>query len=266
MDFTSRILKHLSNKEYHQARKLTGQVLHTIQDFYSHSNWVEMGNTRINKLIGTLEFSKLKIAARSDNLTCVSNCILKTVECSTLVKTMMSFLKTIAKFENTHYTCPLQYFECYGNVVAMDRLVSGYYVHQKLPDKVTPVEKPANSMKCSHGGIVDSDSFKPALGGINKDSGFYLFSPHADLHLTAAKLAIEHTEYYFNEIRKKIGDDEFNHFLMIKLSDSFLNEIEDVFGVCSIGSRFKVSPYLFYLILVYLIYFFAIWFFSFSKL
>ena len=56
-------------------------------------------------------------------------------------------------------------------------------------------------------------------GGINKDSGLYLFSPHADLHLKAAELAIEHTEYYFNQIRKKIGDKEFSNFLDLEVCD-----------------------------------------------
>ena len=258
IEYTKRIYKHLDAKEYHQARKLTGQILHTIQDFYSHSNWVEMGNTHINSAIGSQEFNKLAVASRSDNLTCVSNCTLTTVKCNIVVETLMFFLKSIAKFENTHYTCPLRYFKCEGNIVALDRLVSGYYVHQKLPNDVG-IEKPNNTMKCSHGGIVDSDSFKPAMGGINKDSGFYLFSPHANLHLAAAKLAIKHTEHYFNEIRKKIGDDEFNHFLKIKLSDSFINTVENALGICSGAisnlkhSSFYFLSFMFIYIFIFLI-------------
>lgn len=93
IEFTKRILKHLGAKEYHQARKLSGQILHTIQDFYSHSNWVEMGNTEINKYIGTPEFDKLPVASRSDNLTCVSNCTLTTVKCNFFVDALLYFLK-----------------------------------------------------------------------------------------------------------------------------------------------------------------------------
>jgi len=37
------------------ARQLLGQLLHTLQDFYSHSNWIEMGKTDINVLIGINE-------------------------------------------------------------------------------------------------------------------------------------------------------------------------------------------------------------------
>ena len=47
----------LAIKDYSSARKFTGQILHTIQDFYSHSNWVEMGMTSINDKIGTESFS-----------------------------------------------------------------------------------------------------------------------------------------------------------------------------------------------------------------
>lgn len=52
-----------------------------------------------------------------------------------------------------------------------------------------------------------------AIGGINKDSGYLIFSPHADLHLQAASLAVEHTEYLLNQIRTKIGNTEFDNFL-----------------------------------------------------
>lgn len=40
MYFTSQIKYDLRNSNYKDARKKSGQILHTIQDFYSHSNWV----------------------------------------------------------------------------------------------------------------------------------------------------------------------------------------------------------------------------------
>lgn len=218
IEHTEDIYKQLKEKNYSKARQLTGQILHTIHDFYSHSNWVEMGNTDINRKIGTNEFDEIPAAIKeTDNVTCSnSNCTLVTIDCNLAVHSLMLLLKKVAKFEKSHYTCPIRYFKCSGNIVALDRLVSGYYVNQKLPNNMT-IEKPNRRMKCSHGGIVDSDSFKPALGGINKDSGYYFFSPHADLHLDSAKLAIKHTEYFLNEIRTKIGDKEFDKFLRILL-------------------------------------------------
>ncbi|CAF3187096.1 unnamed protein product, partial [Rotaria sp. Silwood2] len=43
------------NKDLDAARGKIGDLLHTLQDFYSHSNWVEMGKTEINRHIGIQE-------------------------------------------------------------------------------------------------------------------------------------------------------------------------------------------------------------------
>lgn len=115
--------------------------------------------------------------------------------------------------------CPLEYFKCHGNLVVKDRLVSGYYSGQH-------VQRIDADSGCNHGGLLDVDA---ANGGINKDSGYYLFSPHADMHALAAELAIDHTEYFFDQLRKLIGDDEFNYFLKIKLEKTFLDIIADFF-------------------------------------
>lgn len=123
--------------------------------------------------------------------------------------------------------CPTQYFKCKGNLVVLDKLVSGYYSGQKLSDG-TSVPKPDPSGKCSHGGLLDGDQFKSAAGGINKDSGFYLFSPHADLHMAAADLAVRHTEYFFDQIRNRTGDVEFNRFLNILVSQSDIDAAQNV--------------------------------------
>ena len=40
------------NKDLSNARQLLGKLFHTLQDFYSHSNWIEMGKTDINTHIG----------------------------------------------------------------------------------------------------------------------------------------------------------------------------------------------------------------------
>lgn len=81
-----------------------------------------------------------------------------------------------------------------------------------------------------------------AIGGINEDFGYLIFSPHADLHLKAAVLAINHTEYFFNEIRKSIGDVEFSNFLSLKISDSVLasNKVTCSAPYLSINSKILV--------------------------
>jgi hypothetical protein len=42
----------LGNDNAQGARSALGQALHTIQDFYSHSNWVELGNGSPNPILG----------------------------------------------------------------------------------------------------------------------------------------------------------------------------------------------------------------------
>ncbi|KAG8448659.1 hypothetical protein GDO86_015656 [Hymenochirus boettgeri] len=42
------LLGSLKAQEYDGARERLGQILHSVQDFYSHTNWVEMGNTNIH--------------------------------------------------------------------------------------------------------------------------------------------------------------------------------------------------------------------------
>ncbi len=70
---------------------------------------------------------------------------------------------------------------------------------------------------------MDNSSSIEATGGINKDSGYLLFSPHANLHLKAADLAINHTEIFFNQIREQIGDSEFAKFLDLEIDNATLN-------------------------------------------
>ncbi|RNA36314.1 von Willebrand factor A domain-containing 7 isoform X1, partial [Brachionus plicatilis] len=202
----------LNVKDYSAARKYAARILHTIHDFYSHSNWVEMGNKKINKEIGTRNFSKYDTTDLEDPNTCVSNCSTIEIECNSILRALVSLIKRLG-VRSSIINCPITYFICEGNIIINDKLVSGFYVDQGI-------EKPDNAMKCSHGGILDGSSFKPAIGGINKDSGYFVFSPHANLHLEAANLAIDHTEFFFEEIRKKNGNDEFSNFLKLEVSST----------------------------------------------
>jgi hypothetical protein len=212
IELTNELFACLKAKNYEQARQLAGQLLHTIHDFYSHSNWVEMGNgARINDRIGTRAFFQEPIVSANDMITCIDNCLLIEIECVKDGKVLADLLE---KFMVPHL-CPLRYYNCSGNVFLLNKLLSGFNSGQQLEDG-TPIQKPQDQMKCSHGGVMDSSAFIPAQGGINKDSGFYLLSPRADLHSIAADLAIKHTEYFFNQIRVRFGDKVFDDFLQLK--------------------------------------------------
>jgi hypothetical protein len=186
-----------------------------------------MGNTNeINTEIGTNDLFKRLFATQKDNQTCFDNCTIVDVKCGTFVSLMSKLFKEIGF--DTSFSCPLKYFKCSGNVALKDRLISGFYSDQKLTDG-TKVPKPSNSMKCSHGGILDATAYENAKGGINKDTGYYLISPRADLHSIAVELAIRHTERFFNKIRERIKDNEFSEFLLLKVDEKTL----DPKAICS---------------------------------
>jgi hypothetical protein len=102
-----------------------------------------------------------------------------------------------------------------------DKLISGYYGGQKLPNGI-PYSKPKNMGKCSHGGMFDKTADEISKGGINKDSGYFIVSPRANLHKQAADMAIRHTKYFFETIRNRIGDREYSNFLNLNLTASQL--------------------------------------------
>jgi hypothetical protein len=175
IDFINQINGNLTAQNYKTARKLSGQIMHTIQDFYSHSNWIEMGMTLMNTAIGTASFNNQPVATLADNVTCVSNCTLIQSQCSSILEGLSAFLEAIG-FKYFSLKCPLPYYRCSGNLVQLNKLVSGYYTGQALTNG-QPYNKPNNTLKCSHGGILDKDSTTvPAIGGINKDSGKIIWS------------------------------------------------------------------------------------------
>ena len=137
---------------FRSARKLAGRALHTLQDFYSHSNWVEMGRNDPYSILG-------KPMKRPEN---VAPRTMRT--CTDCTRTKIGTYQSISfslGLRKTEYA-----YTCNDNILAeINRkgvLTSGYYA----VDNGEP--KPAR--KCSHGGWRDSTSDRSATGGINKDS------------------------------------------------------------------------------------------------
>ncbi|XP_071368652.1 von Willebrand factor A domain-containing protein 7 [Centroberyx affinis] len=123
------IKANLRNENFQAARETLGRVLHTLQDFYSHSNWVELGNTEpyINLIRPDLPLENL---ADVDTATC-SDC--------------------------ASGTCPNPILP---NILKEKKLTSGYM-------GLFSSAKPKG--KCSHGGASDLTSTVVPRGGINKD-------------------------------------------------------------------------------------------------
>ena len=190
----------IMEEDYELARMEIGQMLHTLQDFYSHSNWIEIGNTSPYTVLGD-ESSEPENIASPTRETCT--------DCTQGDKILM-----VGLFGGADY-----HYECSDNIRSdvndAHILTSGYYKGQKDKDG-NVITKPTG--KCSHGGFRDASSDLSATGGINKDSTTPEWSPHADLHSDAAAVAISASRDLLKNIRDEVRNDtKFANFLNINL-------------------------------------------------
>ena len=167
-------LSSVNMEDYTKAKESFGSLLHTVQDFYSHSNWIEIGHRVPNKGIG--KYQILGKYADKRTRTCV-NC--DGDSCRTNIV---------------------------PSIIQKNILTSGYF---RLP--VGSYSNPKPVGKCSHGGIFDWTTFTDAKGGgINKDK---LISVHGHLHQTAASVAYNATKQILKEFWTRIGNEPFGRFL-----------------------------------------------------
>ncbi|XP_067258705.1 von Willebrand factor A domain-containing protein 7-like [Chanodichthys erythropterus] len=111
------------------ARESLGRVCHTLQDFYSHSNWVELGNksTYANLIRPDLNIENIADVAMPTCSDCASG------------------------------TCPNQ---------LLPAILNGKFLTSGYMGLFSP-NKPKG--KCSHGGETDLSSTQNPRGGISKD-------------------------------------------------------------------------------------------------
>ncbi|XP_067260115.1 von Willebrand factor A domain-containing protein 7-like [Chanodichthys erythropterus] len=111
------------------ARETLGRVCHTLQDFYSHSNWVELGNKSpyVNLIRPDLNIENIADVAMPTCSDCASG------------------------------TCPNQ---------LLPAILSGKFLTSGYMGLFSP-NKPKG--KCSHGGKTDVSSTQNPRGGISKD-------------------------------------------------------------------------------------------------
>ncbi|KAG8008012.1 von Willebrand factor A domain-containing protein 7 [Nibea albiflora] len=123
-----------SNKEenFEAARQKLAEIFHPLQDFYSHSNWVELGSKLPNSNLIRSDTSIGNIADES-RATC-RNC--------------------------DGDDCTNNILE---DITEQSILTSGYF-------GVVPFLSTKPKGKCSHGGAVDQTSTIEPKGGINKDT------------------------------------------------------------------------------------------------
>ena len=173
--------------DYEAARMDTGRMFHTLQDFYSHSSWVENGNVDPNPVLGQPN-ERIENTASPTEETC-TDCVRKGLPF------------TPAKFH---------YYKCNDNIkrslIDNKILTSGYGAVQTDYNGKVIEKRPG---KCSHGGLfVDSKQDTPARGGINKDSPYHRNSPHYYYYDQAASLAIRATANMLRDMRGDVNDDQ----------------------------------------------------------
>ncbi|EPS45364.1 hypothetical protein H072_615 [Dactylellina haptotyla CBS 200.50] len=180
LDLANQTIRFTKEEQYHTARSTIGQALHTLQDFYSHSNWIELLLAQGVDLVPHpgVGVSGAMLYPLSSNISTCNQC-------------------------NYMGECG----HCHDNLET-GSLTSGYYSGQ-------PNYKKPQAGKCSHGGLMDGSStdfdvgFRRRGQGINKDSTSCIFSPHKDLHYDAASVSINATKIYLtNEIFNKLEYDE----------------------------------------------------------
>ncbi len=102
------------------ARKALGRALHTIQDFYAHSNWVELGKRISNFDLISGSNMDAYVAGLTD-MTC-NDCVYSIVN------------------------SPECLIDCESNTNGFTKLTSGYYFHEDRP-----LNGSIKPYKCHHG-------------------------------------------------------------------------------------------------------------------
>lgn len=149
------------------ARDNLGSALHTIQDFYSHSNWVELGNSSAHPGVGrpgALPFAGAGVP-------------------------------TCSGFTDTGKTCANA-----SNLVG-SLLTSGYYGGE---DRAKPGPLKCSHGGPLDKSSPSSDPIGYFREGINKDTLYCDISPHSSYHGTAAAAAIAGTQQFIEDIKAEI--------------------------------------------------------------
>ena len=219
VEIRQNIVAQILGSNFDLARRETGRLFHTLQDFYSHSNWIENGNRRPYQVLGQPNERPRDIAGQQTE-TC-SNCDegRTTFNINILNRLWMVF---------TPYVC--------NDNIRTSLLTSGYHGGQRNARGRT-LSKPSG--KCSHGGLLDSTSNTQANGGINKDAPSVVLSPHSYLYEEAANVAQQATVELLQGIRSDVNNDQlFSQYLGLEVAQ----DISIAYVIDTTGSMSEELP------------------------
>ena len=212
VDFREIITMEISRGNYESARRFMGRLLHTLQDFYSHSNWIEIANGRGE----TNPSPNLDLGVRGKSVGNTAGPSTRTCrDCTHTGDVILDLVIGVLPFIGST-SC---YDDCVDNIIADDGVITSGYADGGRDAQNNRIPKPDG--KCSHGGLIDGTQDSPARGGINKDSTHEKLSPHFALHGLAATTAREHSYVMFSNIREDVNNDEqFSEFLGLEVEVS----------------------------------------------
>ena len=201
-------------RNFELARQEFGRMLHTLQDFYSHSNWVENGYFYPNPLLGKAN-ERLDVVS-SNTQTCI-DC--ENTTTNFVISGIINMINQVVPFQTFGGAPAITPYFCQNNIISHLKrnglLTSGYAAHA-TNEQGKIINKPLG--KCSHGGFFDTTSLDHAKGGINKDSPFKVWSPHHNLYWRAIIVAQRATNSILRDIRSDVNNDTlFGSFLGLSL-------------------------------------------------
>jgi len=217
----------LFNNDVSSARELLGRALHTLQDFYSHSNWVDMGMPDISQKLGNtwpLELSPVDDLGIGFTPTCIAcqYTVSRSIAIADADTCRMLYggsdpMATVQKIGTAACMlglpallrlpfAPVEWPNCKDptnlavppdlSSVPSRLLTSGWFgaevkLHSHRPKG-----------KCSHGGPFDRDA--DGLEGISKDTANRFLTPHWQLHEKAVEFAEKATIRYLDELKDNL--------------------------------------------------------------
>ena len=232
IDFRRMALSLIQSNEHNNARKFTGRLLHTLQDFYSHTNWIE-------NWIGEVDtITPYHVLGETDKMIenvvelanpCTDCRKVGVIEDSTLRPVYVGGLSIINLLVDLVESTSL--YECEDNLdsslKSQKLLTSGYSHGAQYTDHNREIVKPNG--KCSHGGIIDGSQDQPATGGINKDSIHPELALHYKYHKEAADVAQQHSYNFLLSMRNDVNNDKlFGKFLGIDIEQPIATSIAAV--------------------------------------